>query len=164
MNKKLLLIAGAAITSAGVYSASVIAAQGTGQATANIVEAITIAPAATLAFGDIVGGTAGTVILDTANGVTGTLTSTGTRTSGTFDVDGEDGKTFSITLPASALITDPVSTDTMTVNAFTDSEGGTGTIPAGTAITIGIGATLNVLGTETAGSYTGTYNVDVDYN
>ena len=162
MNKKLLLIAGAAITSAGIYSASVMAATTTGTSTANVIETITILSGVDLAFGDIVSGTSGTVILDTANGTSGGLTTSGIRTSGTFDVDGADGKFFTISLPTAPVLLSN-GPDTLSVSAFTDSEGGVGQIPVGAAITIGIGASLTADGTESPGAYSNTYSVTVNY-
>lgn len=160
MNKKLLLIAGVAFASIGI-STSAVAVQATGNASANVIVPMTITPVDALAFGDIVGGSAGTVSIAADGTPGGSLPSTGTQTAGTFDITGEGTKTFSITIPASTTITD--GTDTMTVNGFSNTAGATGTLVGG-ALTIGVGATLNVVGGEGAGAYTGTYTVDVDYN
>jgi hypothetical protein len=86
---------------------------------------------------------------------------TNSPTSGVFTVTGAAGIGFSITLPATATITSGV--NTMTVNAFTSTPSGTGTLVAGTA-TVNVGATLNVAANQVAGSYTGTYPVTVNYN
>ena len=51
----------------------------------------------------------------------------------------------------------------MTVNAFASTPSGTGTLTLGTA-TVNVGATLNVAANQTAGSYTGTYPVTVNYH
>jgi spore coat protein U-like protein len=52
----------------------------------------------------------------------------------------------------------------MTVNAFTSTPSGTGTFNSGGTATLNIGATLAVGANQTAGSYTGTFSVTVDYN
>lgn len=166
MNNKLLLIAGAAIASVGI-SSSAIAVQATGNATANVVVPMTIVPtpaAPALSFGDIVGGTGGTVIITPAGALDGasTLTSTGALSAGSFDITGSGNKTFSIAI---AKVTDLVNgTDDLVISAFTNSEGGaTGTLSSG-ALTLTVGATITLDGSEPANTYTGTYTVDVDYN
>ena len=166
MNKKLFLIAGAVITSAGVYSASVMAADGTGSSTARVVQALTITPGAALAFGDIVSGAAGSVAITPAGGVTDTgVTSTGTQTAGVFTVDGANDAQYSILLDGSATITDPVSANTMTVGSLNHSKAPAafGTLSGTGSDTLTVGGTLAVLGTESVGSYTGTYKVTVNY-
>lgn len=162
MNKKLLLIAGAAITSVGI-STSVIAAQATGTASASVVVPIGISTTSPLEFGDIVGGTAGTVII-TALGTEGggSLTSSGTQSAGTFDITGANSRTFSITI---AKVTDLVNGGhDLVISAFTNTAGATGTLSAGGTLTLGVGATITADGSEADGDYTGTYTVDVDYN
>ena len=166
MNKKLLLIAGAVITSAGIYSASAMAATAGGSSTARIVQAITVTAADTLAFGDILSGDSGTIILDTSNGVAGTLiTGTGTRTSGSFTIAGAANAVYTVTLDASITITDPVSTNSMTVSGINHDSGilGARTLDGSGDDTLSIGGTLTVGGTEAIGSYSGTYNVVVNY-
>ncbi len=163
MNKKFLLVAGLAMTSAGIYSPAVMAAATTGSSTARVVQAMTITAANALAFGDILSGASGNVILDTANGVTGSLATTGTRTSGSFTLTGAASAVYTVTLDASTTITD--GTDTMNVTGINHDSGllGTRTLSAGGADTLSIGGTLTVAGTEAVGSYSGTYNVTVDY-
>ena len=163
MNKKLLLATGAVIASLGV-STSALAAQATGTANATVVTPIAIAVGATtLEFGDIVGGTGGTVIITPlgADGG-GTLTSTGTKSAGTFNVTGEGTKTFSISV---AKVTDLVNGgDDLVISGFTNTGvANVGTLVGG-ALTIGVGATITLDGSEPAAAYTGTYTVDVDYN
>ena len=164
MNKKLLLIAGAVITSAGIHSASVMAATAIGSSTARVVQAITVTAANTLAFGDILFGESGTIILDTSSGVTGTLiTGTGTRTSGSFAIAGAANAVYTVTLDPSTTITDGF--DTMTVSGINHDSGllGTRTLDASGDDTLSIGGTLTVGGAEGVGSYSGTYSVVVNY-
>ena len=163
MNKKLLLVAGVAITSAGIYSPAVMAVSTTGSSTARVVQAMTITAANALAFGDLLTGASGTVILDTANGVTGSLAATGTQTSGSFTISGAANAVYTVTLDASTTITD--GTDTMNVTGINHDSGllGSRTLSGTGADTLSIGGTLTVAGTEGVGSYSGTYNVTVDY-
>ena len=159
MNNK-LLIAGAAIASISI-STLAIAASDTGNATANIVAPITITNTSDLQFGDIVAA-AGTVTIAADGTPGGTLSSTGTQSAGTFDITGEGTKTFSIAIATVSNLTD--GTDTIPLSAYTNTEGGaTGTLVGG-ALTLGVGATITLTGTEGAGAYTGSYSVTVDYN
>lgn len=158
---KLLLIAGAVITTAGI-SISAIAAQDTGTATANVIVPIGITNTGPLQFGDIVGGSAGTVTIAADGTPGGGLTSTGTQTAGTFDITGSGTKTFSIVIATVADLTD--GTDTIPLSAYVNSEAGaTGTLVGG-ALTLGVGATITLDGTEGNGAYVGSYTVDVIYN
>ncbi len=163
MNKEPLLATGAVIASLGV-STSALAAQATGTANATVVTPIAIAVGATtLEFGDIVGGTGGTVIVTPlgADGG-GTLTSTGTKSAGTFDVTGANNRTFSILI---AKVTDLVNgAHDLVISSFTHSAGGTPTLSAGGTLTLGVGATITADSSEGDGTYSGTYTVDVDYN
>ena len=162
MNKKLLLIAGVAITSVGI-STSVVAAQATGSATANVIAPIGITNTSALQFGEIIGGTAGTVVVTPLGAaVGGSLPSAGTPSAGTFDITGEGNRTFSIAI---AKVSELVNgTDNLVIGTFTNTaDGATGTLASGT-LTLGVGATITLDGSEPAGTYTGTYTVDVDYN
>lgn len=90
---------------------------------------------------------------------------TGTVSSAQFTVSGEPGYSYAITLPASVVLTDAVSSATMTVNAFTSTPSATGTLTAGTE-TLLVGATLNVGASQAAGLYTNAagFEVTVNYN
>ena len=167
MNKKLFLIAGAVITSAGIYSASVMAATASGSSTATVIAPIGITAGTTLAFGDIISGAAGSVALDTADGVTDTnVVSSGTQTSGTFDITGETGKLYTIAFGAASItLTGLVPANTMTVNGFVHDSGVNGdrTIDAGGVDTLSVGATVNLILNQAPDTYSGSYDVTVDY-
>jgi len=147
-------------------------AQVTGTATgsANIITPIAIANAGNMNFGSIAVSTApGTVVLSTAAARTAsggvTLPAvTGSVTTAKFTVTGLGASTYSISLPSSYIISDGASHN-MTVNNFVSDPSGTGALTAGTQ-TINVGATLNVLGSQTAGTYTNAtgFNVTVNYN
>ncbi len=138
----------------------------TADATATIMTPITITKDVDLNFGNLaVNTTAGTLILATDNSrsVTGgvTLMPGGTITAASFTVTGVPAAVYSISLPASIVITD--GTNNMTVNAIISSPTPTGTLTGGTS-TLLVGATLNVLASQPAGIYTNTTDLDVTVN
>ncbi len=115
--------------------------------------------------------TVATVILATDN----SRTKTGTFNllagpehayAGSYDLQGELGATYTITLPASATITHTDLTTTMTVNTFVCSYAGlASTLDAGTGQdNFKVGATLHMASGQKAGVYAGTYTVTCDYN
>ena len=165
MDKKLLLLAGAAITSAGVYSTSVMAVDGTGTSTARIVAAMTINQTSPLAFGDIISGVAGNVLITTAGGVTDTnVVSSNTQSAGAFDITGTPNLFYSLSMPAATTIQDPVSNNIMNVTGLNHNRAAINNqlSVAGTD-TLLVGGQLDVAGTEKAGSYNGTYIVTINY-
>ena len=89
----------------------------------------------------------------------------GTVTAAHFNVTGANNFTYTITLPAVAT-TVTSGGNTMTVNAFTSTPSGTGTLSGAGAQTIDVGATLNVGISQAAGTYvSGTpFTVTVNYN
>ena len=149
-----------------------------GQSTANaptsatIITPISLNKTVDMNFGNIaVNASAGTVILVPAGtrtktgGVTLPVV-TGTVTAATFTVAGEGSSAYSITLPATDLTITRVSgSETMTVNTFTSTPSSTGTLSGGDG-TITVGATLNVAGSQVAGTYTNAagFAVTVNYN
>ena len=160
VNKKLLLIAGVAMASIGI-STSAIAAQTTGSATATVLAPITIANASALEFGDIDVTGGGTITISAAGVSSGSLTSVGTQSAGTFNLTGQSGATFSVVI---AKVTDLLNgANDLVLSAFTHDAGPTPTMIGG-AITLGVGATITADGSEPAGAYAATYTVDVDYN
>lgn len=142
-------------------------------ATATIVTPIAIASDVQMNFGIVsVNATPGTVVLAPAGtttatgGVTLPASNPGTITAATFDVTGQAGYTYAITLPSSDYtITRTGNAETMVVNSFTSDPDGTGTLTEG-AQTIKVGATLNVGANQVAGVYTNAtgFDVTVDYN
>ncbi|MBE7171974.1 MAG: DUF4402 domain-containing protein [Williamsia sp.] len=144
----------------------------TATATAEIVTPIAITKTADMNFGNVaVSTTAGTVVLTPAGSrsATGGVTlpaTAGTVTAAAFDVTGIADYTFSITLPSADLVlTRNSGTETMIVNTFTSTPTTTGTLTSG-AQTVNVGATLNVAGSQAAGTYvSGTpFTVTVNYD
>jgi hypothetical protein len=142
----------------------------TATATGIIVTPIGITNAVNMNFGNVaVSSTAGTVVLAPA----GTRTSTGgitlpaitgTVTAAQFTVTGAANYSYTITLPTTAT-TVTSGANSMTVNTFTSTPA-SGTLSSGGAQTVFVGATLNVGGSQVAGTYLSPtpFTVTVNYN
>jgi len=144
-------------------------ASATATATATIIAPITITKTADLNFGNVSSGTgAGTVTLSTAGVRTGTAAAptVGTVSAAAFDITGEDGASFAVTLPAGpyAIITGD-GTGTQSINITDFVSNATATLADGEQ-TISVGATLNLVANQTPGVYTGAapFTVTVSYN
>jgi hypothetical protein len=148
-------------------------AQVTGTATgsANIITPIAISNAGNMNFGNIaVSSALGTVVLSNAGvrSATGGVTlpaAAGTVSAAQFTVTGLGASTYSIQLPTTYTITRLTGSETMTINTFTSTPSAIGTLSSGSQ-TISVGATLNVTGSQLAGTYTNAtgFPVVVNYN
>lgn len=165
--KKVLFVSVMLFTFAmGAYSQS---ATTTASASAVIIAPLTITRNTDLHFGTVMrSAVAGTV---TVSPVDGTRSSLGGVTLSAlaplhsraqFTVEGETGKTYTISLPTTDVIITNATSDQMEVNAFTSDPTPTGSIAAGTS-TLYVGATLNVDANQASGAYTGTFSVTVNY-
>ena len=179
MKTKLLLAAGlAAVTFAGVGAHKAMAITTNGNIEANILAAITLTAVDTLDFGRISPGTINTVVYVAATTGTrsitagdGTLVAGGGEQDGTFNLDGSDGLTVTINVPANGAITVTNGTHTLEVDDFEWSyDGGATTVGDGTAVLavggpdiLSVGAKVTVGAADSAGTYTGTFPVIVDY-
>jgi hypothetical protein len=150
---------------AAVLAAPAKADTKTASATATVMIPMTITKTADLRFGSFAPTTtAGTVTIATGGGRTSSnvqLSSMTTSGAAAFSVAGDTTATYAITLPGSATLTNGASS--MTISSFVSNPSGTGTLVAG-AGTVSIGGTLAVGASQTAGSYTGTFSVTMDYN
>ena len=170
MNKKLLLVVGAAIASSGLYSASAFAVDG--NASATVLAPLTLTAGAGMDFGSVAGvtGATSTVVLTPVGGVSsgdGATIGGGSPAAGAFSVTGDDTLTYDISLPDTTTLTGGTGPD-ITVDTFTDSTGGTFASPGSSTTSGGIdnftvGATLNLADGQGSGTYTGTYPVTIDY-
>lgn len=143
----------------------------TATANATIITPITITKVNDLNFGNVVATTAGgTVVLSPASARTesGVQLSavTGTVSAASFTVTGQDAYAYTVTLPANGYaITTGAGTapETMTLSAFTSDS--TGVLTGGTQ-TLSVGATLNIVANQSAGTYIGAapFDVSVNYN
>ncbi len=166
---KLLIAAGAAALSAGVYTSAVSAASVTANASATVVQGLTIVEDnGGLNFGDVSESGTGTVVLATtgARSTTGgaDILTGGSEQAGQYTITGADGKAYTLSLPTAAVtITETVgATATMTVTSFQQT-GSSGTASAA-GETMNVGATLNIGAGQLVGTYQGTYPITVNYN
>jgi hypothetical protein len=146
----------------------------TATTSSNVIEPIAITSSVPMNFGNFAKNGAGGDLVLSANGDRSsdnvTLVTSGTDndpTAAQFDVTGEDGYTFTVTLPSENFtLSNLLGTETMTVNSFTSTlVDEQGTLTGGKA-TIGVGATLVVGATQAVGTYnndTG-FTVSVNYN
>lgn len=139
----------------------------TANASAIVIAPITISATRALDFGSLaVNATDGSIALSTASAPTpggGVTLIGGTPTSAIFRVTGTGSESFSFSLPASILLSDGA-THTMLVDAFVHNA--PANIPGAGTVDINVGATLNVTGGQTPGTYTNTTTLTatVNYN
>lgn len=162
----------AVLTLAMVGAGSAIAATEQATSTGVVVAPIQITKTADLSFGNFAAGASlGTVALGTdgSRNVTGGVVGLpGSSAAAQFDVVGQTGATYGITVAASDL-TSGANTmafaEAVAVVASASSTGvvATGTLTGGTQ-SIFVGGVLNVAANQAAGTYGGTIDVTVQYN
>ncbi len=136
----------------------------TANATAVIFTPLTIATTVPMDFGSLASTSGGTLVLGTDNSVTpsaGVTVIGGTPTAASFTVTGISGATYSMSIPASIVLTNGTPADDMTVDAITNTS--TGNLTGGTE-TFRVGGTLNVAAAQPAGTYTNTTDLTVTVN
>lgn len=161
LNKKIALI-GAAM--AAMVSTGANAATETATATVEILAPVTLTQTAGLDFGIVAAGTvAGTATIG-IGGNTATcslgLACVGTSSRGVFDVVGADTTTVLISVDASTTLSNGTPADDM---GLTLDPSVTSIVADGTAQTFYVGGVLSIAGNQTAGTYTGTYDVSAEY-
>lgn len=172
--KKILSIGiiGASFVAAGPALAQDSASQSTTGST-TIVRAITMTKGSDLVFGRIVRPSTTTAsTVDIAAG-TGTRTLTGgdgvllsgTTSRAVYNVAGEGGLSFSITVPATFNMTRTGGTETLTVTLARSATSGTlsGAAGAEGTATFGVGGSFSVASATATGGYTGTFATTVQY-
>ena len=165
LNKRLISGLAAAVLAA-LYSQTALAADVTGTATANVLAPLAISQTTQMNFGDVAGDatSATTVVLTTAgatSSVDGAYALNGSGAAGAFNVTGSGTLAYDITLPVGA-VTLTSGGDTVTVDNFIDSKGGSSSLTGG-ADSFTVGATLNLGAAQAAGTYNGNYTVTVEY-
>ena len=169
----LTVMVAAAAVGFGGFAINASASDGTGNARAEIVAPIAVVENLSMNFGSVSGDSDpannSTVVLTTAGAVTASANAAVIPSSGAraalFDVTGAAGALYDITLPpdpAGVVITS--GGNSMTVDNFVDSLGGSGTLSdPGGAESFNVGARLNINGNQAVGVYLGTYTVTVTY-
>ncbi len=134
----------------------------------NIISSMSISTRNGLVFGDISSSaSSGTIILTS----TGDRTSTGGATinssvagsPATFDVQGITNASYSISMPASAILND-ASSHTMVVDNFTSTPSASGVLDNNGQQTLFVGGTLNTQSNQAFGAYSGQMSITLDYN
>jgi hypothetical protein len=167
--KKLIMLF-ATIFIVASFSINVMAQTENTAVGAKILTAMTIQETAPMHFGTMtVPTTAATVVLATDGSVSvgsGTITllaQAPTSTAAAYDIAGDPNATYAITIDASTTITN--GTDNMTVDNFVCSYAGlTSTLDGSGLDVFTVGATLNLIDAQPAGTYAGTFDVTVVYN
>ncbi len=152
---------------------SAVAAVATATSTSTVVTPIAITKAADLSFGSFAAGASVGTVTVSPNGtraVSGGVSAMGgTVTAARFNVVGQSGMNYSITLGGSATLSD--GTNNMAFTSISDLAGGaitsgnvtSGTLTAGSQ-SIFVGGELAVAANQPAGTYSGTVTATVEYN
>jgi hypothetical protein len=137
--------------------------------TGPIAQAQTLTNNSALSFGSFTAGSGGSVTVAPGGGRSKTgavvLVNQGVPAAAAqFTISGTPSALFDITLPANGtvLLSDGVAAS-MALNNFTSIPSGSGMLSGGGTQTITVGATLTVGGAQTPGSYSGSFNVTVNY-
>lgn len=128
----------------------------------------TVTATQALAFGSFAAGTGGTVTISASGarsqGGGVILVSSGGGSAALFSVSGDPSATYSLSLPGNGVVTLSSGPNSMAVNNFTSNPASTGTLSMGGAQTVMVGATLSVGAQQASASYTGSFEVTVNYN
>lgn len=153
---------GAAIAALAMNASAANAASTTGMAKAKILRQITLTNTSDLQYATVISGaTASTVVVSTAGAATcgSGLTCTGTTTAANFNIAGTSGAVvlvggdLSVTLNGSLGGTMTSSLSYSASNVTLSATGGS----------FQVGGTLSVGANQTAGDYSGTFNVTANY-
>lgn len=164
--KKITLLSAIAVIAFTANSFGQESADGT--STTTVIAPITIVKGQTLAFGNVTeNGSGGTVTVTaaasaTATGAGGAQAVDGTVTSGSFNVGGETGKLYTISLPSTTTTLTGATTAAPTIAVSgLNTNIAEGTI--GTSGTFYVGGIITLTGGQAVDTYTGTYTATVQY-
>ncbi len=156
-------VAGVAGLGVAASASGAFAADLTGNANAQIQQAISIVENTSMDFGTIaVDGSAGTVTISAAGAVSGPAgyTFSGAPAAGNFTASGDATTAVTISFTAGSL-TGPGAA--MTLDTLVHDAGGTPTTDVAGDLTFNVGANLGVNLAQVSGAYSGTYTVTVNY-
>jgi len=170
---KALIVGTALVSISSVAVQKAQAAAGTGPMTAVILEPIVVSGTQALHFGSITQTGVGTVTIDTAGNrsSTGSVTEVvglGAEQQGVLSLSGATGVNIVLSMAAATFTVDDAGLGVaMNVNGFnieTAAGGATQTVTITVSPgAIPLGGTLNVGATQVAGTYTGTYTINANY-
>jgi hypothetical protein len=145
----------------------------TGTAIANVVRSLSVTENSALSFGAMVRPSSGSSTI-TVNATTGIRTLTGsavgvsspTPTRANYTVSGEGGRTMSISVPSSFVMSGPSGsnltiTTTNTVPGTPTLSGSTG---AGGTLSFSVGGAMTLLSSTPPGAYSGAFTITATYN
>jgi hypothetical protein len=158
-------LAAASVATLGfaVTGSAAFATDQTGNASAQIQQAISIVEDTQMDFGTVaVDGSGGTVTIDSTGSVSGPAgyTFSGSPAAGAFTASGDASTAVTISFTAGSL-TGPGTA--MTLNNFTHDAGGSPTTDGSGDLAFNVGADLVVNAAQASGAYSGTYTVTVNY-
>ena len=169
--KKLLLSAIVILGFTAVSFGQTLTNSATATATTTIENPLTIAKAQDMAFGKVYASNTETrdLILSTAGVRSGTagFDAGSTTNAASFTVSGTKSTAYTITLPAGSVSTTtfPNGASAMLIDTWTSDPATTaGALDGNGSQTIKIGATLHLGAAQTAGDYTASFTVMVNYN
>jgi len=121
-----------------------------------------------LAFGKFVAGAGGSVTVSPTGGRSASggvvLVPSGSGAAAQFSVTGDPSATYAISLPGNGVVSLTSGANSMALNNFTSSPNLTGALSVGGSQILTVGATLSVGSNQATGSYSGTFDVTVNYN
>jgi hypothetical protein len=143
---------------------------GTGAMQATVIRSLSISKTQDLTFGTVstpqTG--SGTVTIDPATGVRTTVGAVGYSSpapgQATFNVTGEGGQAFSVTVPATFQMTGPQAMTVTTSNSVTGTPLLSGSLGSQGSFNFGVGGAIALSSTTPNGNYTGSFTVTVAYN
>ncbi|MCI5060770.1 MAG: DUF4402 domain-containing protein [Alphaproteobacteria bacterium] len=170
---KKTLMSSALISLSALAAAQAQAATGSGSMSAIILTPIVVSGTVDLHFGSMTQTGAGTMLIDTTGARTPSaavtaVTGAGLESQGVLSVTAATGLAIDLSMTAATFTVDDTGAGApMNVNAFqlvTNAGGTAETITlAASPSTFPLGATLNLAAAQVAGTYTGTYNVNANY-
>jgi hypothetical protein len=174
MNRQRLLLASLLLAAgpATLLQAANNSASATGSASVIVFTPLAVTPTAgsDLNFGNVIAGaSAGSLTVDpagTASSYSGLIVPTGSVTQAAgFDITGQPGAQFSITLPATAAsLGNGVSVASFTGKISNGASGTlSGSLDASGKQSFAVGGTLSIGANQAAGTYTGNFSVTVAY-
>jgi len=169
MSKKnqfaLPILCTAVVSATGLVTFQAKAADATGTVDGRIVAAASIMEEVSLSFGDIVAGSAASVVTIDAAGTTAVASGDaqvvgGNAVSGLFVFGGEVGKTIAFNVPGSVTLTN-AGGQTMVFNPSLSNN--SLTVAGSEADMVKVVGSLNIGANQAVGTYTGTYTISANY-
>jgi hypothetical protein len=153
------------------FSVNVLNSTLSGQAIATVSRAINLTKNSDLAFGSVTRPWSGTSTVS-VNALTGSRSISGgngilipsTTSRASYVVAGEGGQIFSISIPSNFTLSGPGSLTATTSSSASGTAILSGFLGSGGSFSFGVGGSLPVTGTTPVGSYSGRFNVTVQYN